>query len=129
MIPYHQFTAAGIERPFPLAAATYIVDPEGNGDHTSIQDAVDAANPGDTILVWNGTYYNSINVYKSLVIIGNGTSASIMDGQGTLDHQHLFHLNKHAPETEPQERGLCARVRLTACALQQDHHDKAKYQT
>jgi len=75
------------------SAATYIVDPNGNGDYTSIQDAVDAAISGDIIRIWNGTYYNSIMIQKTLILIGNGTSASIMDGKGTLDHQHLFHVS------------------------------------
>ena len=72
------------------APTTYIVDPDGNGDHTDIQSAVDAADNGDIIRVWNGTYTVSVNVNKRISLIGNGTDSSVMDGQGTLDHQHLF---------------------------------------
>lgn len=93
IIPFDIFTSGENDPGAPLTAATYIVDPQGNGDHTTIQDAVDAASSGDTIRVWNGTYYSSINIYKSLYVIGNGTTASILDGQGTLDHQHLFHVS------------------------------------
>ena len=50
-----------------------IVDINGSGNYTSIQDAIDSANSGDTIFVWAGTYNESIVISKKVSLIGNGT--------------------------------------------------------
>ena len=42
--------------PSLLAAATYHVKIDGTGDFTTIQAAVNAASPGDTVLVYEGDY-------------------------------------------------------------------------
>ena len=39
-----------------------------NADFRKIQDAVDAATAGDTIIVYQGTYTENVNVYKRLTI-------------------------------------------------------------
>lgn len=54
-------------------ATDYVVDYAGNGDYTTIQDAINASSSGDTIYVWDGTYVGQALVNKSLDIIGNGT--------------------------------------------------------
>ena len=48
----------------------YIVDDEGDGDFTSIQDAIDNATEGDTIYVYSGNYSGNVLINKSLNIIG-----------------------------------------------------------
>ena len=73
-----------------FAAKTIIVAQDGTGDHSTIQDGVDAASDGDTVKVYDGTYYEAVNIMKSVTLIGNGTTKTILDGKGTLDHQHLF---------------------------------------
>ncbi len=69
-----------------VGAATWSVERDGTGDFTVIQDAVDAAESGDTILIGPGRYpetsdfdyyYNQtvqscIKLEKSLAIIGAG---------------------------------------------------------
>jgi parallel beta-helix repeat protein len=47
-----------------------IVDNEGDGDFTSIQEAIDTANLGDTIEVYSGIYYENIIVDKEVSLIG-----------------------------------------------------------
>ena len=52
------------------AAITWTVDDDGGADFTKIQDAVDAASDGDTIIVYNGTYYENVNINKQLTLEG-----------------------------------------------------------
>ena len=58
-----------------------IVDINGSGDYTSIQKAIDSASSGDTIYVWNGTYYENVIIDKKLTLIGNGTNSTTIDGK------------------------------------------------
>jgi len=54
-------------------------------NYTTIQAAIDNANPGDTIYVWAGTYYENIVVNKTVTLIGNGSEDTIIDGGGVGD--------------------------------------------
>ncbi len=49
---------------------TLYVGGEGPNNYTRIQDAIDNASDGDTIIVYYGTYNESIEVDKTLYIIG-----------------------------------------------------------
>jgi nitrous oxidase accessory protein len=61
------------------SAATHYVHP---GD--SIQDAIDTANSSDSIVVYSGTYYETVNVSKQLVLRGvdTGEGKPIVDAGG-----------------------------------------------
>jgi hypothetical protein len=50
-------------------ATTYVVDSNGGGQFTDIQPAIDAAQPGDVLLVLTGSY-GSFTLTKGLTIIG-----------------------------------------------------------
>lgn len=51
-------------------------------DYRTIQAAVNASRPGDTILVGPGIYNETVTVGKSLSLIGSGSSNTIIDARG-----------------------------------------------
>jgi len=51
--------------------------------YPTIQAAINAANPGDIIEVASNTYYEHVVVNKSLKLIGESSSTTIIDGNGT----------------------------------------------
>jgi parallel beta-helix repeat protein len=53
--------------------------------YPSIQEAVDAANPGDTIYVNNGTYREKININKTISLIGENKETTIITGKRLSD--------------------------------------------
>jgi len=62
---------------------TWTVDDSGGADFTTIQDAIIAASPSDTIFVYNGIYYERLYVNKeNLTIRGESKSNTIIDGGG-----------------------------------------------
>jgi parallel beta-helix repeat protein len=52
----------------------------GPGNYTKIQDAIDNTTSGDTVFVYNGTYYESIEIYSSINLIGEDKNITIIDG-------------------------------------------------
>jgi parallel beta-helix repeat protein len=70
-------------QPAKAEPKTWIVDDDGPADFSKIQDAVNAANPGDLILVKAGTYYENVVVDKNnLTISGENPVTTIIDGEG-----------------------------------------------
>jgi parallel beta-helix repeat protein len=51
-------------------------------DYGTIQSAVDNANSGDTIFVRNGIYIENVVINKTLTLIGENSSSTIIDGGG-----------------------------------------------
>jgi parallel beta-helix repeat protein len=61
------------------AKILYVGGP-GPGNHTTIQEAIDAAIPGDSVFVYNGTYYENVVVNKTLSLIGENRDVVMIDG-------------------------------------------------
>jgi parallel beta-helix repeat protein len=49
-------------------------------NYTSIQEAINAAAPGDTIYVNNGTHYENIIINKTITLVGKNPETTIIDG-------------------------------------------------
>ena len=60
---------------------TIYVDDDGGKDFTKIQDAINFANDGDTIFIYNGTYYENVIVDKFVNLIGESKENVIVDGK------------------------------------------------
>lgn len=69
----------------------YVDDIPGAGlnnppeDYTNVQDAVDAANDGDTIFVYTGVYYENIKIFKRVSLTGEDKDNTILDGGNVGD--------------------------------------------
>jgi len=61
-------------------ANTIIVDKNGAGQYTKIQDAIYAANTNDTIVIWPGDYVEQITLNKEIVVMGSGYESTIIRG-------------------------------------------------
>lgn len=72
-------------------AAAITVDNDGTGDYTTIQDAVNAADPEDTILVYPGTYSENVDVDKELNITSVG-GASVTHVTAAASNDNGFHI-------------------------------------
>ncbi|NQE53040.1 Cell surface glycoprotein [ANME-1 cluster archaeon GoMg3.2] len=63
------------------SATNWSVDGSGGADFTGIQDAINNAKEGDTILVYSGIYYENVVVDKSVTLRGIGHP--IVDANGS----------------------------------------------
>ena len=64
---------------------TLYVGGTGPGNYTKIQYAIDNASDGDTVFVYNGTYYENIEIDKSINLEGENKNCTIIFGNGTTD--------------------------------------------
>jgi len=62
---------------------TWTVDDDGEANFQTIQEAINAASPNDTIYVYNGTYYEKVVINKNnLTLIGENKDNTIINGSG-----------------------------------------------
>ena len=92
--------------PWPLAAATWHVDPKGN-DKTgtgaaelpwkSIQKAIDECGPGDAVLLHAGTYAQRVNISVSgergRPVTLMGEEGAVLSGKGMPAGEHVVEVN------------------------------------
>ncbi len=66
------------------------VKQDGSGDYTSIQEAVDFAVDGDTVLVWPGTYTENVDFLEKSICLG---SLTMTTGDMTYNEQTIIDAN------------------------------------
>jgi nitrous oxidase accessory protein NosD len=83
------FSTIGEEK---TGSKTIYVDDSGGADYTSIQDAIDNASDGDTIFVYNGTYYGNLDIDESINLVGESNKNTIIKtkGDGDINPSILF---------------------------------------
>jgi len=59
-------------------------------DYPTIQEAINNANEGDIIFVRNGTYYENVVVNKTVSLIGENRTTTILDGNGNETGIHVI---------------------------------------
>jgi len=64
---------------------TLYVGGDGPGNYSTIQDAIDNANNGDTVYVYNGTYYEIVVLDKSLNLFGEDKNNTVINSKHTGD--------------------------------------------
>jgi parallel beta-helix repeat protein len=60
---------------------TLYVGGSGSGNYTTIQDAINEANVGDTVYVFRGIYTENIELDKRLFLFGEDKNKTIIDGK------------------------------------------------
>ena len=67
----------------------------GPGNYSTIQSAIDDANHGDTIYVYNGIYFENVVIDKSINFIGEDRNSTIIDGgnYGNVVHVQADNVN------------------------------------
>ena len=66
--------------PCIVDGSTLYVGGSGPGNYTRIQDAIDNATDGDTVYVYNGVYLENVVINKSLNVVGQNKTTTIIDG-------------------------------------------------
>jgi predicted outer membrane repeat protein len=84
----------------PCFAATYTVDDDGPADFNSIQAAIDTADNNDTVIVYPGIYYESVEIIdKAITLRSSGpndpctVAATIIDGNDIFRCIDVAHFN------------------------------------
>lgn len=67
----------------PAASRTWNIYPDASGDARTIQEAMDQAAFGDSVLVWPGTYSGSITMTSGVSLLGQaGPDSTVLDAGG-----------------------------------------------
>lgn len=80
------FSSVGICK--ETSGNTLYVGGTGNGNYSSIQESINASSDGDTIFIYNGIYKENIEINKSICLIGENNTNTILSG--TLNNNVRF---------------------------------------
>lgn len=80
-----------------VSGITITVDDSGGADYMTIQEGVDAANPDDTVFIYNGIYHENVIIDKSIQLIGENRESTIVDGGSP---GIIFYINADSVEIE-----------------------------
>ncbi len=72
--------AQNIEKSSTSKGNWLYVGGSGPGNYTRIQDAIDDSSSGDTVFVYHGTYNELVTIDKSITLLGESKSTTIIDG-------------------------------------------------
>ncbi|RZN32194.1 MAG: hypothetical protein EF813_11960 [Methanosarcinales archaeon] len=78
------------ENPFTtktIYVANNFTDDPANHRWNTIQGGINDADDGDTVFVYNGTYFENVTVSKSIMLKGEDRSNTIINGRTILGHQ------------------------------------------
>ena len=64
-------------------STTLFVGGTGPNNYTEIQEALDDTKTGDTVFVYNGTYFESLLIVKQVTLKGESKMGTIIDANGT----------------------------------------------
>jgi parallel beta-helix repeat protein len=63
-----------------VSGTTITVDDDPGADYFKIQDAINASDDGDTVLVYSGVYYETLVVNKAINLTGEDKDTTIVNG-------------------------------------------------
>ena len=82
--------------PETARATTLYVGGAGPGNYTTIQEAIDAASPDDTVYVYNGTYDENVVVNRTISLVGESREDTVIDANSTAIQPTLRVTADHA---------------------------------
>lgn len=94
-------------------------------DYSTIQEAINYANPGDVIFVREGTYFEHVVINKSVSLIGESVYSTIIDGSGvgsvvriTIGNVNIRGFTIRGSGSQPYDSGItvdhCNKVNISS---------------
>ena len=118
--------------PIGVKAATLYVGGGGPDNYTTIQEAIDDADPGDTVFVFNGTYEENLAIGKPISLVGEGRDVTTIIGPGfgdsvtvTADSVNITHLTIKGENSALDGESVIALENVSDCLIA--HNDLWNY--